>query len=186
MGWGAHCDGVPASGYWTESERMWLINRLELGRILGSHASPGASRVDSHRQHVGGIVHKPPGRSTLGSPLQTGSMPFAVGRSPSALHSSSARSGLPEQRRGYAIEGRDSSRRMETEPQDSENDLGTVRKSGGGFVRDRGEHSLPSVLLFVTLTPRRGCTHDDVAECPSVCVPPAEDFVTSAAQNQRR
>ncbi len=74
---------------------------------------------------------------------------------------------------------------METEPQDSENDLGTVRKSGGGFVRDRGEHSLPSVILSVTLSPRRGRTHDALAECPSVCIPPAEDFVTSAAQNQR-
>ncbi len=63
--------------------------------------------------------------------------------------------------------------------------MGTVRKSGGGFVREGGEHSLPSVLLSVTLSPRRGRSHDAVAECPSVCVPPAEDFVTSAAQNQR-
>ncbi len=74
---------------------------------------------------------------------------------------------------------------METGPQNSEDNMGTVRKSGGGFVREGGEHSLPAVLLSVTLSPRRGRTHDAVAECPSVCVPPAEDFVTSAAQNQR-
>lgn len=32
-GWGAHCDGLPASGHWTESERTWHINRLELRAV---------------------------------------------------------------------------------------------------------------------------------------------------------
>ncbi len=83
------------------------------------------------------------------------------------------------------IEGRDPSRRMETEPRDSETDLGTVREGGGRFVRDGGEHALPSVLLSVTLSPGQGRAHDAMAECPSVCVPPTEDLVTSVAQNQR-
>ncbi len=39
---------------------------------------------------------------------------------------------------------------METGPQNSEDNMGTVRKSGGGFVREGGEHSLPAVLLSVT------------------------------------
>ncbi|KAL0146508.1 hypothetical protein M9458_058139, partial [Cirrhinus mrigala] len=33
-GWGAHCDGVPASGRWTESERLWHINHLELRAVF--------------------------------------------------------------------------------------------------------------------------------------------------------
>ncbi len=41
-----------------------------------------------------------------------------------------------------------------------------------GCVRDGGKHSLSSVPLLVTLSPRRGRTHDAVAECPSVFVPP--------------
>ncbi len=109
----------------------------------------------------------------------------AVGRSPSALHSSSTRSGSPEQWRVYAIEGWDSSRRMETEPQDSEADLRMVRKNRGRPVRKGGEHALPSVLLSVMISPRREHTHDAVAECPNVCVLPAEDIATSTAQNQR-
>ncbi|XP_073668191.1 uncharacterized protein [Paramisgurnus dabryanus] len=33
-GWGALCDGVPASGSWPESERLWHINRLELKAVF--------------------------------------------------------------------------------------------------------------------------------------------------------
>ncbi len=130
------------------------------------HASPGASRVDLHGQHVGGIVHKPPVHSEAFC-RQAASL--AVSRSPSALHSSSARSGSPEQRRKYAFERWDSSQRMETEPQESKANLGRVWKNGGRPVRDGGEHS---VLLPVTISPRRGRTHDAMAKCPYVCVPP--------------
>ncbi len=45
-------------------------------------------------------------------------------------------------------------------------------RSPDGCVRDRGKHSLPSVSLLVMLSPRRGRTHDAMAECPSVFVPP--------------
>lgn len=31
---GAHCNGVPASGYWTELERTWRTNCLELRAIF--------------------------------------------------------------------------------------------------------------------------------------------------------
>ncbi len=69
------------------------------------HASPRASCVDSHRQHIGGIVHKPPRRSALDSPSRDGSLPFAVGRPPSAFHSGSTYPGLFEQRRRYVNRG---------------------------------------------------------------------------------
>lgn len=74
---------------------------------------------------------------------------------------------------------------METEPRDRETDLGTVLEGGGRFVRDGGEHVLPSVLLSVMLSSGEGCAHNAVAECLSICVPLNEDLVTNVAQNQR-
>ncbi|KAL0196902.1 hypothetical protein M9458_005463, partial [Cirrhinus mrigala] len=73
---------------------------------------------------------------------------------------------------------------METEPQDSGTDLGSVREGGGGFVCNGGERALPSVLLSVSLPSGRGCAHNAVAESPSVCIPPVKDFAASAAQTQ--
>lgn len=74
---------------------------------------------------------------------------------------------------------------METEPQDSKTDLGKVQKGRGGFICDRGERVLPSVLLSITLSPGQGHTHDAVAEGPPVYFFPVEDFVTGAAHDQK-
>lgn len=131
------------------------------------------------------IVHKLPRQGTLESPLQTDGRCVAVGQSPSALHSHSTRHGLPEERRRYAIEERDSSWRMEAEPRISETDLGAVREGRSGSVCDSGEHALPAVLFSVTLSPGQGHTYNSVTESPSVCITPAEDFATSVTQNQR-
>ena len=48
-GWGAVCLGVPASGLWSESQRRWHINRLELEAVS---LALQAFRSKLERQHV--------------------------------------------------------------------------------------------------------------------------------------
>ncbi|KAI2645714.1 ORF V: Enzymatic polyprotein [Labeo rohita] len=154
VGWGAHCDGVPASGRWTESERTWHINRLEL-RVVFLALQSFITQVQGHHVLIrtdnmsvvsyincqGGVrsraLHEQAAHLLLWADCHL--LFIRAAHVPGCLNSGAT----------YAVEEWNPSRGMETEPQDGGTDLGSVREGRGGFVCDKGERTLPSVLLSI-------------------------------------
>ncbi len=69
LGWGAVCEGMPASGQWSEPQIRWHINRLELEAVF---LALKEFQAQLERQHVlirtdntSVVVHKSPGRRPL-------------------------------------------------------------------------------------------------------------------------
>ncbi len=145
-GWGAVCEGMPASGLWLESQSQWHINRLELEAVFLAQKDfqpqleqqhvlirTDNTSVVSYINHQGGI------RSRALCKQATDCHP---------LHQSSAHPRSPDPRGGHAFEEGDSSRRVEIAPRVGSDDLEplTLRESGGGSVRHERERALPAVL----------------------------------------
>ncbi len=156
-GWGAVCEGMPASGLWLESQSRWHINRLELEAVFlalkdfqpqleQQHVliRTDNTSVVSDINHHGGI------RSRALCKQATDCHP---------LHQSSVHPRSPDPRGGHAFEEGDSSRRVEIAPRVGSDDLEplTLRESGDGSVRHEQERALPVVLLPVSL-PTEGDT----------------------------
>ncbi len=145
-GWGAVCEGMPASGLWLESKSRWHINRLELEAVFlalkvfqpqleQQHVLIRTvnTSVVSYINHQGGIRSRALCKQAMDC---------------HPLHQSSAHPRSPDPRGGHAFEEGDSSRRVEIAPRFGSDDLEplTLRESGGGAVRHEREHALPAVL----------------------------------------
>ncbi len=77
LGWGAVCEGMPASGQWSEPQIRWHINRLELEAVF---LALKEFQAQLERQHVlirtdntSVVVHKSPGRRPFEGFVQAGS-----------------------------------------------------------------------------------------------------------------
>ncbi len=74
-GWGAVMSGYPARGLWNGHHLMWHINYLELlavFRALKHFLPERLPCAGAHRQHSGGLLYQPPGRSTFAHLVQAG------------------------------------------------------------------------------------------------------------------
>ncbi len=85
LDWGAVCEGMPASGLWSEPQTRWHINRLELEAVF---LALKEFQAQLERQHVlirtdntsVGFVHKSPGRHSFQGFVQAGSEFYCYGR----------------------------------------------------------------------------------------------------------
>lgn len=84
-GWGAVCQGVPASGLWSESQSRWHINHLELKAVF---------LALKPQQNVCGFVHRSPGQRMLQCPFQAGCGSSIMSGLSFTLHQSRAYPGL--------------------------------------------------------------------------------------------
>ncbi|XDV15183.1 hypothetical protein PO909_015313 [Leuciscus waleckii] len=139
----------------------------------------------SNRQHVRGLVHKSSGRRALQSSVQTGRESPVVGGPSPSLHKSGAHPRSPEPWSRYAVEERDSSRRVEASPWVSPNDLGSIREGGRGSVCHKREHALPDVLLAISLPTVGRCSDIALAGSQALRYSSSEDSAYGVVQNQR-
>ncbi len=189
LGWGAVCEGMPASGQWSEPQIRWHINRLELEAVFfsseGVSSTTGtAACTDSHRQHVCSRVHKSPGRRPFEGFVQAGSDVTAMGGFSPSIHQSNAHPRSFESRGGHAFKEENSSRGMEVTPRVGSDDLEPLRGSRSGFIRYERECTLPVVLLSVPLPVGRGRAHSALADSQALCVSSDQDIASGVMQDQ--
>ncbi len=188
LGWGAVCEGMPASGQWSE-HRSDAHKPIGIGSSLfsseGVSSTTGtAACTDSHRQHVCGRVHKSPGRRPFEGVVQAGSDVTAMGGFSPSIHQSNAHPRSFESRGRHAFKEENSSRGMEVTPRVSSDDLEPLRGSRGGFIRYERECTLPVVLLSVPLPVGRGRAHSALADSQALCVSSDQDIASGVMQDQ--
>ncbi len=188
LGWGAVCEGMPASGRWSEPQIRWHINRLELEAVclaLKELSTTGtATCTDSHRQHVCSFVHKSPGRHSFQGFVRAGSDFTAMGGFSPSIHQSNAHPRSLESWGRHAFKEENSSRGMEVTPRVGSDDLEPLRESGGGFIRYERECTLPVVLLPVPLPAGRGRAHSALAGSQALCVSSDQNIASGVMQDQ--
>lgn len=176
-GWGALCDGRSACGTWTSTQKKWHINCLELKAVFLAlqHFLPMIKiRHVLIRTDNTTMVTSKPGAVL---PSLGGQKPFVCAGSVCSRQS--------ELRRGQAVQGKPSARRMEAAPVDDSADLESVRGSGDGLVCLRGERALPDVLLADKRSPRWGRTLELLAPGVQICFSSSKNHAAGAAQDQR-
>ncbi len=136
LGWGAVCEGMPASGRWSEPQIRWHINRLELEAVFLALKEfraqlELATCTDSHRQHVCSFVHKSPGRHSFQGFVRAGSDFTAMGGFSPSIHQSNAHPRSLESRGGHAFKEENSSRGMEVTPRVGSDDRTSTGKRRG-------------------------------------------------------
>ncbi len=125
------------------------------------------------RQHIGGLLHKSPGRFAVTSTLQTGVpnppvVPKEVVVSVSNLHP-----GGPQYRSRHPVETGAEARGMEAPPRGGGADVEGVRPGTSGSVCVSRDVSLPTLVLpHASSSSRTGCDDTDVAEASSVRISP--------------
>ncbi len=133
---------------------------------------PGPKRppfVGVHRQHSGGLLHQPPGRSAFGPPLQAGAPDLCVGPRETLLAESSAHPWASQPGSRHPVEAGAEAWGMETPPRCGVSDLESVWPVSGGSVCDSGDIALsPLILSDSSSSFRTGCHGADVAEASSV------------------
>ncbi|KAI2647016.1 Transposon Ty3-G Gag-Pol polyprotein [Labeo rohita] len=145
----------------------------DAGRVSGSETlSPGPTRppcVGPHRQHLGGLVHQPPGRSAFTPLVQAGAPDPCVVPGQTPLAESSLCSWASQLGSRHPVETGAEARGMDASPRRGEADLESVWSSPGGPFCHEGEHAMsPLVLSSSSSSPGAGCHGADVAEATSV------------------
>ncbi len=189
LGWGAVCEGMPASGWWSETSDPMAHKPLGIGSSLfsskGVSSTTGtATCTDSHRQHVCSFVHKSPGRHSFQGFVRAGSDFTAMGGFSPSIHQSNAHPRSLESRGGHAFKEENSSRGMEVTPRVGSDDLEPLRESGGGFIRNERECTLHVVLLPVPLPAGRGRAHSALASSQALCVSSDQNIASGVMQDQ--
>ncbi|KAI2665260.1 Transposon Ty3-G Gag-Pol polyprotein [Labeo rohita] len=149
----------------------------DAGRVSGSETlSPGPKRppcVGPHRQHLGGLLHQPPGRSAFAPLVQAGAPDPCVVPGQTPLAESSLCSWASQLGSRHPVETGAEARGMDASPRGGKADLESVWSSPGGPFCHEGEHAMsPLVLSSSSSTPGAGCHGADVAEATSVRLSP--------------
>ncbi len=154
-GWGAVCEGMPASRLQLESQSRWHINRLELEAVFLALKD---FQPQLEQQHVlirtdntsviSYINHQRGIRSRALCKQATDCLPLHLSCVTLLPRS-------PDPRGGHVFEGRGSLKRVEIAPRVGSDDLEpiTLKESGGGSVCQEQKHALP-VVLHSPLTSR--------------------------------
>ncbi|KAL0148119.1 hypothetical protein M9458_056589 [Cirrhinus mrigala] len=145
----------------------------DAGRVSGSETlSPGPKRppcVGPRRQHLGGLLHQPPGRSAFAPLVQAGTPDPCVVPGQTPLAESSLCSWASQLGSRHPVETGAEAWGMDASPRGGEADLESVWSSPGGPVCHEGEHAMsPLVLSSSSSSPGAGCHGADVAEATSV------------------
>ena len=130
----------------------------------------GTPRVGTDGQHVGGLLHKSPGRPQVPQPVCHSLTALAMGSHQSALAQGSSRARHVEYRSRHALSGQSSPRGMVSPPSDSSPTLGGLREGRSRSFRLRRQLSMPNLFLK-----EQGCVGPRLAQPSSLCVPPGLD-----------
>ncbi len=127
-GWGAVMSGHPARGLWSGRHLTWHINCLEMLASVSSTETlpPGPKRspcVGAHRQHSGGLLYQPPGRSVFAPPLQSGAPDPCVVPGQTHLAESSSHSWSSQYGSRHPFEAGTEARGMDASPRGGEADM---------------------------------------------------------------
>ncbi len=125
------------------------------------------------RQHIGGLLHKPPGGFAVTSTLQTGVPNPPVVPREVVVSSSSLHPGDPQYRSRHPVETGAEARGMEAPPRGGGTDMKGVRPGTSGSVCVSRDVSLPTLVLpHASSSSRTGHDGANVAEASSVCFSP--------------
>ncbi|KAI2660342.1 RNA-directed DNA polymerase from mobile element jockey [Labeo rohita] len=165
--------GRPPCPWSVEQSLTHVAHKLpgDAGHVFGSETlSPRPERppcVGPHRQHSGGLLHQPPGRSVFAPLVQAGAPDPCVVPGQTPLAKSSARPGVSQLGRRRPIEAGAEARGMDASPRGGEADLESVWPGSGGPLRNLGECAM-SPLVLSDSSPGAGCYGTDVPEASSV------------------
>ncbi len=121
------------------------------------------------RQHIGGLLHKSPGRFGVTSTLQTGVPNPPVVPKEVVVSASNLHPGGPQYRSRHPVETGAEARGMEAPPRGGGADMEGVRPGTSGSVCVSKYVSLPTLVLpHASSSSRTGCDDTDVAEASSV------------------
>ncbi len=125
------------------------------------------------RQHIGGLLHKSPGRFAVTSTLQTGMPNPPVVPKEVVVSASNLHPGGPQYRSRHPVETGAEARGLEAPPRGGGADMEGVRPGTSGSVCVSRDVSLPTLVLpHASSSSRTGCDDTDVAEASSVCISP--------------
>ncbi|KAI2658584.1 hypothetical protein H4Q32_016681 [Labeo rohita] len=149
----------------------------DAGRVPSAEAlSPGPKRpscVGPHRQHIGGLLHQPPGRSAFAPLVQAGAPDPCVVPGQTPLAESGLLTGVLKCGSRHPVETGAEARGMDASPRGGEADLESFWSSPSGPFCHEGEHAMsPLVLSSSSSSPGAGCHGTDVAEASSVRLSP--------------
>ncbi|KAI2662393.1 hypothetical protein H4Q32_001228 [Labeo rohita] len=127
----------------------------------------------SHRQHSGGLLYQPPGRSAVAPLIQAGAPDPCVVPGQTPLSSSSSHSWAFECGSRHPVETGAEARGMDASPRGGGADMGDLWASPIRSLCHEGECTMsPLVLSSSSSSPGAGCYGTDVAEASSVCLSP--------------
>ncbi len=125
--------------------------------------------VGAHRQHSGGLLHKPPGRSAFAPLIQAGAPDPCVVSGQTSFTESSAYSWVSQCGSRHPVEAGAEARGMDASPRGGEADMESFWPGPGGFVCDSSDIALsPLVLSDSSSSTGAGCYGTDLAEASSV------------------
>ncbi len=125
------------------------------------------------RQHIGGLLHKSPGRFAVTSTLQTGVPNPPVVPKEVVVSASNLHPGGPQYRSRHPVETGAEARGMEAPPRGGGADMEGVRPGTSRSVCISRDVSLPTLVLpHASSSSRTGCDDTDVAEASSVRISP--------------
>ncbi len=125
--------------------------------------------VGAHRQHSGGLLHKPPGRSAFAPLIQAGAPDPCVVSGQTSLIESSSYSWVSQYGSRHPVEAGAEARGMDASPRGGEADMESFWPGPGGFVCDSSDIALsPLVLSDSSSSAGAGCYDTDLAEASSV------------------
>ncbi len=178
MGWGAISEGRSSQGLWKDHHLSWHINCLDMLAVFLAlknfpNRSQGPPCACPLRQHIGGLLHKSPGRFAVTSTLQTGVPNPPVVPKEVVVYSSNLHPGGPKYRSRHPVETGAEARGMEAPPRGGGADMEGVRPGTSGSVCVSRDVSLPTLVLpHASSSSRTGCDDTDVAEASSVRISP--------------
>ncbi len=151
-GWGAVISGHHAHCLWS-------------GRHLTWHINCRSPCVGAHRQHSGGLLHQPPGRSVFAPPLQAGAPDPCVVPGQTPLAESSSHSWASQYGSRHPLEAGAEARGMDASPRGGEANMEIFLARLRWTCCDLKDIALsPLVLSNSSSSTGAGCLGTDLAE----------------------
>ncbi len=176
LGSGHDWPPCPRSVEWSPSH---VAHQLpgDSGHVLSSQTLSSRPKrspcFGAHRQHSGGILYQPPGRSAFAPLIQAGAPGPCVVPGQAPLAESSSYSWASQYGSRHPVEAGAEARGMDASPRGGEADMESFWPGSGGFVCDSSDIALSPLVLFDSSSSTgAGCYGTDLAEASSVCLSP--------------
>ncbi len=176
LGSGHEGPPCPRSVKWSSSHVAHQLpgdaGRVFSNRTLSSRPKR-SSCVGAHRQHSGGLLYQPPGRSAYAPLIQAGATDPCVEPGQAPLTESSSYSWASQFGSRRPVEAGAEARGMDASPRGGEADMESFWPGSGGFVCDSSDIALsPLVLSDSSSSTGAECYGTDLAEASSVRLSP--------------